>query len=295
MANSPLVSVIITVYNRQELISEAINSVLRSDYQHFELIIVDDFSTDNTVAIAKSLAAQDHRVQVHANKENLGDYPNRNYAASHAQGKYLKYVDSDDCIYPHTLRIMVDAMEKFSTAAFGFCDTKPQEIKRLPRFFTGEQALREHFFNKGLLLAGPSSSIIRRDCFEKIGGFSSARYIGDYQAWLTLCLQFDVVLLPPNLVNIRLHPGQELDVGKLAYYHLNYNLHKSFIKSPEFPFSDKDRKKLLYNYKVLLSRRIYQRLLKWFGITKTLETIRKAGESPAIFLWAFLPMKKLYV
>ena len=288
----PTVSVLLTSFNRQGFISETIESILRSDYKDFELIIVDDASTDKTLSIANEFAAKDARIQVYVNEQNLGDYPNRNKAASFAKGKYIKYVDSDDRIYPHTLTTMVEAMEKFPSAGFGFCDVKPADDKNYPVFFTGSQALQEHFFNKGFLLAGPSSSIIRRDCLESIGGFSGSRYVSDYEAWLKLCLRFDVVLLPPDLVNIRLHTGQELEVGKLAYYHLNYNLHKSFINNPEFPFSDKERKKLLYNYKVLLSRRIYQRLLKWFGITKTLETIKKAGESPAILFWAILPMKK---
>ena len=268
----PFVSVLTTSFNREAYISETIQSVLSSDFKNFELIIVDDFSTDNTVLIANQFAAGDHRIKVYVNEQNLGDYPNRNKAASYATGKYIKYIDSDDCLKPQTLSEMIEAMEKFPTAAFGFCDIKQVGNKSYPIFYTGREALQEHFFNRGLLLAGPSSSIIRRDCFESIGGFSGIRYISDYEAWLKLCLQYDVVVMPPDLVNIRLHTGQELDVGKLAYYHLNYNLHKTFINSPAFPFSNKEKSKLLYNYKVLLSRRVYQRLLKWFGLRKTMNT-----------------------
>src|SRR5690606_2521559 len=99
--STPLVSVLMTVYNREKYIAEAIKSVLASTYQNWELIIVDDQSMDNSVAIAQSFAQKDPRIQVHVNKENLGDYPNRNRAASYAKGKYLKYVDSDDLIYPY--------------------------------------------------------------------------------------------------------------------------------------------------------------------------------------------------
>jgi len=289
---TPYISVIITSFNREDCITETIVSILKSDYQNFELIIVDDASTDKTAAIVQEYAKLDCRIKVFKNEKNLGDYPNRNKAASYATGKYIKFVDSDDSVYPHTLTTMVEAMEKFPSAAFGFCDRKPADNKSYPIFYTGKQALQEHFFNKGLLLAGPSNSIIRRDCFKAIGGFSNTRYISDYEAWLKFCLQFDVVILEPILMKIRIHRGQEMDVGKLAYYHLNYNLHKDFINNPEAPFSEYERKKLLYNYKVLLSRRVYQRLIKWFGLKKTLETIKKAGESPALLFWAFLPMKK---
>ena len=288
-----LLSVIITSYNREQLIGETIKSILLSRFTDWELIICDDASTDKTVDVKKTFAQKEKRIQWHVNEKNLGDYPNRNKAATYAKGKYIKYVDSDDAVYPHTLGSMVDAMEKFPSAAFGFCDAKANTaLKGYPLFYTGREALKTHFFNNGLLLAGPSTSIIRKDAFDKMGGFPGTRYISDYQAWLQLCLLHDVVVMEPGLVWLRTHAGQENDVGKLEYYHLNYNLHRDFISSPEFPFTEKEKKRLLFNYKILLGRRVYQRLIKWYGIKRSLQTIRKAGESPLILLTAFLPMKK---
>ena len=82
-------------------------------------------------------------------------------------------------------------------------------------------------------------------------------------------------------------------IGRIPdYYHLNYNLHKQFLNLPEAPFTNLEKKKLLFNYKVLLGRRVYQRLIKWYGIKKSLETIKKAGETPFILISAFFPMKK---
>src|ERR1041384_7268362 len=95
---NPLVSVLMTAYNREDYIAEAIESVLASTYTNFELIIVDDCSSDNTVAIAKEYKAKDKRIKVYVNEKNLGDYPNRNKAASYANGDFLMYVDSDDKI-----------------------------------------------------------------------------------------------------------------------------------------------------------------------------------------------------
>ena len=86
-----LVSVLMTSFNRDKYIAEAIDSVLASTYQNWELIIVDDCSKDKTVEIAKSYEAKDNRIKVYVNKKNLGDYPNRNKAASYAKGKYIKY------------------------------------------------------------------------------------------------------------------------------------------------------------------------------------------------------------
>jgi glycosyltransferase involved in cell wall biosynthesis len=71
--STPLVSVLMTSYNREKYIGEAIESVLESTYNNFELIIVDDCSTDNTVKIAKSFAEKDARVKVFCNDKNPGD------------------------------------------------------------------------------------------------------------------------------------------------------------------------------------------------------------------------------
>ncbi|WP_315819845.1 glycosyltransferase family 2 protein [Paraflavitalea speifideaquila] len=100
MSEQPLVSILMTSYNRQQYIGEAIKSVLESTYKNFELIVVDDCSKDKTVELAKHYEAHDARVKVYVNEQNLGDYPNRNKAASYASGKYLKYVDADDTLYP---------------------------------------------------------------------------------------------------------------------------------------------------------------------------------------------------
>src|SRR5579875_2494307 len=116
-----LVSVLMNAYNREDYIAAAIESVLASIYPQLELIIVDDCSKDSTVAIAKSYEAKDARVKVYVNEKNLGDYPNRNKAASYAQGKYIKYLDSDDIMYPHCLEVMVSSMEQFPEAGFGLC------------------------------------------------------------------------------------------------------------------------------------------------------------------------------
>src|SRR5579862_5201402 len=117
MSEMPLVSVLMTAYNREEFIAKAIQSILDSTYSNFELIVVDDCSTDSTIRIAKEYETKDKRIRVFLNEKNLGDYPNRNKAASYASGKYLKYVDSDDIIYPFGLAMMVNRMEAFPEAA----------------------------------------------------------------------------------------------------------------------------------------------------------------------------------
>ena len=112
----PLVSVLMPSYNRSALIKEAIESVLNSGNSSFELIIVDDASTDDTVAIAQACAAKYDRIKVFVNEKNIGDYANRNRAASYATGKYLKYVDFDDRLLKGGLQYCVACMEQNAKA-----------------------------------------------------------------------------------------------------------------------------------------------------------------------------------
>ena len=114
----PKVSVLTTVFNREKYLEACIESVLQSTFQDWELIIVDDQSRDNSVEIAQSYAENDSRIHLHVNPINLGDYPNRNYAASLAKGKYIKFLDADDLIYPNGLEVMVKTMEEYPNAKF---------------------------------------------------------------------------------------------------------------------------------------------------------------------------------
>ena len=205
---SPAVSVLITAYNRAALIARAIDSVLASSFKDLELIVVDDASSDRTADVARSQAASDSRVKVFVNESNLGDYPNRNRAASYATGKYLKYVDSDDFIYPHGLQVMVGCMEAFPAAALGL-SAFPDGSTPYPFMLSPAEAYRAHFFNRDLLGRAPGSTIIKRSAFEEVGGFSGVRQVGDHELWMKMARRFPVVKMPADLVWDSDHPEQE--------------------------------------------------------------------------------------
>jgi glycosyltransferase involved in cell wall biosynthesis len=206
----PLVSVLMTSYNREKYIEQAIESVLKSTYQNLELIITDDRSIDKTVDIAKDYAAKDKRVKVFVNEKNLGDYANRNKAASYASGKYLKYVDSDDCIYPWGIEMLVVMMEQFPEAGWGLCSLVQIPEKPYPFILSPLEAYRYHYFKVEIFNKAPLSSIIRKDAFEHTGGFKDLRMAGDFEMWHRLALNYPVVLMPDGMVWYREHAGQEI-------------------------------------------------------------------------------------
>lgn len=207
-SSSPVVSVLITAYNRELFIAEAIESVKRSTLPDVEIIVVDDASTDRTAELARACAAGDPRVTVYVNDSNLGDYPNRNHAASYARGRYLKYVDSDDAIYPHGLEVMVKCMETFPEAGLGL-SAWPDPEGPCPRLRSPAEAYREHFLRGDLLGRAPGSAIVNRAAFESVGGFTGRRHVGDHELWLKMAQRFPIVKMPTDLVWDRQHPKQE--------------------------------------------------------------------------------------
>jgi glycosyltransferase involved in cell wall biosynthesis len=215
MKANPLISILMTSYNREYFIAEAIESVLNSTYQNFELIIVDDQSNDKTVLIANQYASKDNRIKVYVNKKNIGDYHNRNKAASYANGDYIKYLDSDDLIYPWGLEILIKSMLNFPDAGWGLCSQPQDKEKIFPFVLEPESAYKYHYFGPGLFSRAPLSSIIRTDVFRAVGGFTGKQHLGDFELWNLLALKYNVVLMPQGIVWYREHANQQMSDNRL--------------------------------------------------------------------------------
>jgi glycosyltransferase involved in cell wall biosynthesis len=213
MSEAPTVSVLMTAYNRAKYIGMAIESVLASTFRDFELVVVDDGSTDGTQDIVKGFATRDSRIRFHQNETNLGDYPNRNRAASLARGKWLKYVDADDYIYPHGLEVLVSTMAKFPDAGYGLCCFQQLREQPYPLCLSPQEAYRCHYFEKTvspqIFNRAPLASIIAKSAWEAVGGFSLKRMTGDTDMWHRLSKQFSVVLMQGGVVWYRVHDQQE--------------------------------------------------------------------------------------
>ena len=109
---SPKVSIIVPVHNAQATLSRCVSSILHQEYTDFELLLIDDGSTDASGALCDEFVSQDGRVTV-IHKENSGVSDTRNLALSKAEGIYLQFVDSDDWIEPDMYEVLYYAAEKF--------------------------------------------------------------------------------------------------------------------------------------------------------------------------------------
>ena len=111
MDNKPLVSIIIPLYNRQHLIKKCIKSLINQSYKNIEIIIVNDGSTDNSLAVADQFAGRDKRIRV-LNKQNEGTILARHDGYNISTGKYITFVDSDDLLPKDAIELLVNHIEE---------------------------------------------------------------------------------------------------------------------------------------------------------------------------------------
>jgi glycosyltransferase involved in cell wall biosynthesis len=234
--SSPTISILTTVYNRERYLAECIESVQKGRFQDYEHIIVDDGSTDKSVQIAQSYAAEDSRIRVYQNETNLGDYPNRNRAASLAEGKYLKYVDADDLIYPWGLRVLWESMERFPNAGWGLCSLAQDLSQIFPFELSPAQAYRYHYLGPGLFHKAPLSSIIRKTIFDEVGGFEPYSHAGDFDMWHRLAKHSPVVCMSQGIVWYRVHDDQSSNTQHLHIEQYT-NIERRYLTDAEAPLS----------------------------------------------------------
>jgi glycosyltransferase involved in cell wall biosynthesis len=281
MDNSPLVSVLMTAYNRQEYLAEAIESVLSSNYTNFELIIVDDCSTDNTVAIAKRYEAGDNRVKVYVNEKNLGDYPNRNNAALYAKGRYLKYVDSDDKLYPNGLKYCIQCMEAYPDADWAIF--YPLEISS-EFLFNPKEAIESNFFKEPFLKAGPGGTILKTDFFFRLGMYPILYGpANDMYFNLLAASRGNVLVLKDNFLFYRRHDKQEHN-NQYSYLYNYCKFLKDALENLDLSLTGRQIEWLQKKRKRRFSVNIIRYFLKTGNIAKTKQAILKAEFSFKDFL-----------
>jgi glycosyl transferase family 2 len=292
MTDSPCVSVLLTSYNRERYIAAAIESVLQQTFHDFELIVSDDGSRDDTVAIAQHYAQQDPRVRVSVNERNLGDYANRRQAASLARGLYIKYHDSDDLMYPHCLETMVRALEGESRAAFALSGSHHWPGGPCPMLLTPKLAYEREFLGSGLFHLGPAGALFRADAFRELGGFPVAGVASDYLFWLDACAKVNVLLVSADLFYYRIHAGQELaDPRAEAEYAKAGRAAWAKLHASDCPLDEAAREQAKRNFVYVQARGIVRRLRRGNFAAAT-AIVRHAGLGLSAWLRYLRPPRR---
>ena len=175
MNKNTTVSVIIPTYNRAHLIGRAIQSVLNQTYQDFELIVVDDGSTDNTEDIIRQFQEKDKRIRYIKHDKNKGGSAARNTGIKNSVGKYIAFQDSDDEWLPKKLEKQMKIFKKESPnlgiVYTGFYRIKDSEKKYIPshEIVKKEGRIYEELLKGNFITT--QSILVRKECFKKVGIF----------------------------------------------------------------------------------------------------------------------------
>jgi glycosyltransferase involved in cell wall biosynthesis len=193
------VSVVIPTYNRAKTLKEAIDSVLSQRYDDFELIVVDDGSTDETREIIASYLPR----LKYLYQEHSGVSAARNRGIAHARGDCFAFLDSDDLWLPDKLWLQMKFMEDHPEALI--CYTEEIWIRRGVRV----NPMKKHRKYSGMIfehclplcIVSPSSVLIARSLIDEVGGFDEEFEVcEDYDLWLRISARYPVYLIETPLI-----------------------------------------------------------------------------------------------
>ena len=211
----PKVSILIPTYNCRQFIREAIESVLLQTFQDFEILIIDDGSTDGTREVVMPFVKQFPDKIHYIYQENKGLPGARNTGWRKAEGEYIALLDADDKWCPHRLEEGLNIIEKDKAIGLVHANiTRISEtgeivdtLKRDARFLSG--AIFEHIFLRRADISCPTV-LFRKECCQKIGFFDeNLRHLGceDRELWLRIAKEYKIVYLDRVLAYYRLSAG----------------------------------------------------------------------------------------
>lgn len=235
VTKSATVSVLFPVYNAERYVAESLYSILAQTYPDFEVIAVNDGSSDNSLAVLQAIAKTDSRVKV-IDQANQGLVKTLNHAASLARGRYLARMDSDDVSLPDRFQLQVELLESnpelvLVAGCFEVMDHEGEYIYReiVPS--------RDHDLKRALYVRNPiahGSVMFRRDAFEQLGGYSAnCGPTEDYELWSRMAALGEFAAIDRTIFRWRVNPGGITSTKqKLVERHMNQNIDAYWITHP---------------------------------------------------------------
>ncbi|MGL4880200.1 MAG: glycosyltransferase family 2 protein [Waterburya sp.] len=206
----PTVTVVIPAYNAIRYLAETMDTVLSQTYQDFEVLIVNDGSTDETPNWVNQLSEKEPKVRM-ISQVNKGLAAARNTGIKESEGEYIAILDADDLWEPTKLQKQVDCLDKNPKA--GLCYTwtalADNEGKDTGRVVAShaEGNVWQQLTEINFVCCG-STPMIRRSCFETVGFFAEdLRFSEDWDMWLRIAMKYPFVVVKEPLIRYRQHPN----------------------------------------------------------------------------------------
>jgi glycosyltransferase involved in cell wall biosynthesis len=241
MTDTPAVTVYISSYNHARYLPQTIDSVLAQSFQDFELIILDDGSSDNSHEV---LSGYQHRYPAkirylwHEGHANRGISYSCNVALRQARGTYFTWLGSDDYWLPEKLAIQVKFMDEHPRVGLSY--TAAHTMNAAGELFpaVGAQGYVASDAWRQFIIANPiiaSTAMVARRCFDVVGVFDEELVFSDWELWIRLAAKYDVAFLPQPLAAYRVH-GQNVSISNTkAATILAHNLAVIETASRELP------------------------------------------------------------
>lgn len=277
------ISVIMTVYNSTAYLPEAIVSLLGQTFTDFELIIVNDGSTDNSLGIIEKFVSQDSRIRLINNEINLKPALARNQALAIARGEYIAVLDSDDIALPHRLALQKKYLDTHPETVLVGCAAEIIDTagKILGYRKPAIDYLRLKF---ELMLKNPiihSGVMFRKAAPLELGGYNN-RYLHseDYKLYSELVKTSQITNLPDILIKYRYSPAAisiMADSRQIQLEHAleisyeNINRYLNLSKEQARLFIDTIQKRNLAPTAIFAALRIYKNLIKAFSLQEKLD------------------------
>ncbi|MDO9547944.1 MAG: glycosyltransferase [Candidatus Marinimicrobia bacterium] len=242
-SDKPLVSIIIPTYNRARYLRQSIESALSQDYTNFELIVVDNGSTDNTPEI---LASFGNKIKC-LKEEKRGTSASRNKGLRAAQGEFIAFLDDDDFYLPGKISISVKKMLEDRSVSLVYTDyIRVDSEGHQTKTIRNNHSQSEKFlwaFLKGFGIL-PSTTLLRKECLERSGYFDETlQYATDSDLWFRLLIAgYCFGHIPELLTAYRWHPGNHSHTDDNVNLDKIYSAAIKYFTVPEL-FGDLIKKK----------------------------------------------------
>ena len=207
MHRFPRVSVITPVYNGEKWVNETLSSIAASTYPNFEMVVVNDGSTDKTLDVLQNFKESFFKNLVIVDKQNGGESDAVNHGVAASEGSYVMIVNADDPIYPHTISRLVEALEVNPQAVVAYPDWQMIDVTGVViQTVETPDYSRFKLVCENNCLPGPGA-LIRRVAVEGNLRDTSVKFIPDYEAWLRLSAKGNFIRVPEVLATWRSHSG----------------------------------------------------------------------------------------
>ncbi|HRO41227.1 MAG TPA: glycosyltransferase family 2 protein [Flavipsychrobacter sp.] len=279
MCEDPLVTIAIVAYNSERYISMAIDSVLSSNYRHFELIISDDNSKDKTWSIIQSY--DDPRIRAMRNVTNLGEYPNREQCIRLAKGEYFIFIDGDDMMYPHGLEFMTRMLHAFPQCAMALMWGYKSNLF-YPVVVSPQQFFQGIYFRYGLNSIAFANTFFRTSVLKEEGKFRKGTTTGDACLRMKIGRKYPLLLISDQLTFWRETPGQASSRLQNNFQAITEHFDRQFEQLLLSPLSDQEKVLARRNLRIQVIYAVVG-LIKKLRVREAHKLLRHYHLSPAAF------------